>query len=320
MLLRFRAAVAAVLALLVSTSCSAPEVTEAAIEVENCGDTVALDAPPQRVTLLKGASVATLDALGVLDRVTSKAGQYPDGYYDEDLRGRLAAIPTLTDQLDASGHLQISREVVVASEPDLVIGETSTVNRQTLAPSGIPIVEEPAFCGELTGEVTFEDVHDQVRLYGELFGREAEAESHISELKARVDDVQARAARDGRSVAVLYPTIGGGVTYAYGTGSMSHPLVEAAGLTNVFADQPDRVFEVSAEELVARNPDVILALYSAGDPQAVIGAVTALPGADTMTATKNGTFLPLLLNFAEPPSPLAIDGLERLVDYLDESR
>lgn len=320
MLHRSRAAVAVVCALLVSAGCALPEGPVAAISVENCGATVGFDAPPERVTLLKGASVATLDALGVLDRVTAKAGQYPEEYYDDELRDRLAGIPTLTDQLDASGHLQISREVVVATEPDLVIGETSTVNRATLDPTGIPVVEEPAFCGALTGDVTFEDVYDQVRFYGAIFGRDEEAEVVVAELRARVAALRERAATDARTVAVLYPTIGGGVTYAYGTGSMSHPLVEAAGLVNVFADRGERVFEVSVEEIVARDPDVIVTLHSEGDAQEVIRAVTGLPGADAMTATSNRAFLPLLLNFAEPPSPLAVDGLERLVAHLDETR
>ena len=35
---------------------------------------------------------------------------------------------------------------------------------------------------------------------------------------------------------MLYPTVGGGVTYAYGARSMAHPILEAAGLEDVFAD------------------------------------------------------------------------------------
>lgn len=314
-----RAAVVAALLLTVA-GCVSVEPAEGEITVENCGGTVTFDEPPRRVVLLKGAAAPTLDALGVLDRVVAKAGQYPDEYYDTDLRDRLADVPTLTDQLDASGHLQISREVVVAEEPDLVIGESSTVNRSTLAPTGIPLVEEPAFCGSLVGEAGFDDVYDQVRLYGTIFNRDDEAEARVRELRARVAGLTARAsATETRTVAVLYPTIGGGATYAYGSGSMSHPLVEAAGLTNVFADEDERVFEVSAEELVARDPDVIVALYSTGEPEAVVDAVTTLPGAAAMGATREGAFLPMLLNFAEPPSPLAVDGLELLVDYLDQS-
>jgi len=115
---------------------------------------------------------------------------------------------------------------------------------------------------------------------------------------------------------VLYPTIGGGVTYAYGTGSMANPVVEAAGARNIYHDQAQRVFEVSAEDIVNRNPDVILALYSDGDEQQIIDAVAQLPGMDRTTAGRRGHILPMLLNFAEPPTPLAVDGLEKLDTYL----
>ncbi|MDN6619422.1 MAG: ABC transporter substrate-binding protein, partial [Corynebacterium variabile] len=34
------------------------------------------------------------------------------------------------------------------------------------------------------------------------------------------------------------------------------------------------------------------------------------------TAGQRGQVLPLLLNYAEPPTPLAVDGLEQVDDYL----
>lgn len=292
-----------------------------AITVENCGDTVTFDAPPQRVTLLDNPSVATLAALDVLDRVITKAGLYPTEYYTDEVATQLEQIPTLTDQVDATGHLQISREAVVETTPDLIIGSSDTVNRQTLGSNGIPLLDEPAFCGALTGEVTFDDVYNQVELYGTVFGKQDEADAYITELQARVAAVT-EAIPDGenRTVAVLFPTPGSATTYAYGQGSMSYPLVDAVGLDNVFADETERVFEVTAEELVDRNPDIIIALHTDDDVDAIVNAVKDLPGAGAMTATREDMIYPMLLSFAEPPSPLTIDGLEKLTDYLEETR
>ncbi|MDO5677011.1 MAG: ABC transporter substrate-binding protein [Propionibacteriaceae bacterium] len=310
-----RTLVPALATILILSACAGPVSEDApAISVENCGATVTFSEPPERVTLIDNPSVATLAALGVLDRVTAKAGLYPTQYYPAEVAQQLESIETLTDKVDATGHLQISREMVTATSPDLVIGSSDTVNRTTLGDT-TPLLDEPAYCGSLTGEVTFEDAFDQVRLHGEVFQRQEAAVEYIEALQQRVAEAQREP--DGRTVAVLYPTPGSPVAYAYGHGSMSHPVVTAAGLTNVFADEEQRVFEVSAEELVARNPDVILALYSDGDPQAILDAVTALPGADAITAVRDGHILPMLLSFAEPPSPLAVDGLELLGSYLD---
>ncbi len=287
------------------------------ITFDNCGDTVSLDGPPQNVTLLKSAPVTTLSNLGVLDRVTNRAGEYPDEYFDDATDEQIDRIPSITDKTDASGHLQISREEVVATGADLVLGETDTINRQTLASSDIPLIEEPALCGDIDGPVTWDDVWDEVEAYGTVFGREDKATSYIGELQRRLAAIEGEHDAD---IAVLYPTVGGGVTYAYGNGSMATPLVEQAGATNVYGDQDDRVFEVTAEDIVDRNPDVVIALYSGGDSgneQQITDAVNALPGIDTTTAGREHNVLPMLLNYADPPTPLAVDGLEKLNDYLD---
>ncbi|MDN6676576.1 ABC transporter substrate-binding protein, partial [Corynebacterium variabile] len=176
--------------LTVSLASCGSEGSTSAIEVDNCGDTVPLDGPPENVTLLKSASVPTLQHLGVLDRVKNRAGKYPTAYYDDATNDALAATPSLTDKTDASGHLQISREEVVATGPDLVLGETDTVNRQTLASSDVPLIEEPALCGSLEGAVTWDDVWDQIRLYGTVFDRGAEADAYVTALQDRLASIE----------------------------------------------------------------------------------------------------------------------------------
>lgn len=318
---RRTATTAAAVLLLASLAACGAEDDDVAISVENCGDTVELDGAPERVVMLKSAAAVTLHRLDVLDRVVARAGVYPAEYYDADTLAAIDDVPLLTDRTDTSGHLQISREEVVAQTPDLVLGQTDTVTRDTLASNDIALVEEPAFCGSLDGDATFDDVYDQVRLYGEVFERTDAADAYVTELEERVAAIEARVPADeDRSVAVLYPTVGGGVTYAYGRGSMSAPLVEAAGLENVFGDVGDRVFEVSAEEVVARDPDVIILLRSDGDAAEVTEALTSLPGADALRAVQSDTVLPLLLNHAEPPTPLAVDGLELVVEFLEQTR
>lgn len=296
---------------------TAPE-TAGSISVENCGERVSLDGPPERVTILDSAAIPTLHRLGVLDRIGARAGLFPPEYYDAELNAALGEVPSLTDRVDATGHLQISREAVVATAPDLVIGQTDTVNRQTLASSDIPLIDEPAFCGSLEHDASFEDVWSQIRTYGEVFGHADQAEEYIGELSERLTRMTADVPshHDRPTVAVLYPTLGGGTTYAYGRRSMSNPLVEAAGLDNVFGDTADRVFEVTGEELISRDPDYVIALHSDGSPADVRTAVAQIPGIEAVSALRDGAVLPLLLGFAEPPTPLAVDGLAAVRDFV----
>jgi iron complex transport system substrate-binding protein len=291
------------------------------VTLTNCGAEVRFPAAPQRVVLLKSAAVPYLASLGVLDRVTARAGQYPRAYYDDATWAALEKVPLLTDKTDTSGHLQISKEVVISQQPDLVLGEVDNLSRDTLSAVEIPLLEEPAMCPGTTTAPTFEDVYAQMTAYGKVFGRPAEAERAVTALKERTTALRAQAGpASGRTAAVLYPTVGGGVTYAYGTASMAHPQLEAAGFRNVFADTKERVFEVTVEELLGRNPDVLILLYADGDPRAVEQALTGLPGAENLKAVREGNLLPQLFNFTEPPSPLSVDGLELIVERFGAPR
>ncbi|MCY1143209.1 ABC transporter substrate-binding protein [Actinoplanes sp. Pm04-4] len=280
------------------------------LTVKNCGVDVTFDKAPERTVLLKSAAVPYLHDLGVLDRVTARAGQYPKEYYDDATLAALDKIPLLTDKTDTSGHLQISKEVVISQQPDLVFGEVDNLSRDTLSAVDIPLLEEPAMCANNTSVPSFDDIYRQLDTYGRVFSKPEQATTAAAELKERVGKVEK--VGDGRTAAVLYPTVGGGVTYAYGSTSMAHPQLEAAGFTNVFGESKERVFEVTLEELLGRNPDVLILLYGDGDPAKVEQAVTSLPGAEKLKAVQNKQILTQLFNFTEPPSPLSVDGLERI--------
>lgn len=305
-------AMLATVLLLAGCGAQAPSDTASSVTVSNCGAEVTFDSEPQRVVMLKSAAVPYLHDLGVMDRVTARAGQYPKDYYDAATLAELDRIPLLTDKTDTSGHLQISKEVVIAQTPDLVLGEVDNLSRDTLSAVDIPLLEEPALCADTPMKPTFDDVYQQMTMYGKVFRKETEAAAAVTELKQRLAAI--KPVGNGRTAAVLYPTVGGGVTYAYGTGSMANPQLEAAGFKNVFADTPERVFEVTLEELLGRNPDVIVLLYSDGDPKAVEQALTGLPGADKLTAVRDGNVMTQLFNFTEPPTPLSVDGLAKIVE------
>lgn len=284
------------------------------VTVSNCGSKVSFEAEPERVVLLKSASVPYLNDLDVLDRVTARAGAYPSGYYDKATQQRLDKIDSLTDKVDSGGHLQISKETVIDQEPDLVMGEVENLSRSTLSAVDIPLLEEPALCDKGVQHPGFDSVYSQMSMYGKVFDKPEKARSANAALKKRVAAAEKKVqGKPKRTAAVLYPTVGGGVTYAYGTKSMADPQLRAAGFTNVFADVGKRVFETSPEQLLDRDPDVIILLYSDGDPKKVTQALRDLPGAGRLKAVRNNAVMPQLFNFTEPPSPLSVTGLERIV-------
>lgn len=82
----------------------------------------------------------------------------------------------------------------------------------------------------------------------------------------------------------------------------------------MFGDTDMRVLEVTIEELLARDPEVLIILYVEGQPEDFVTTLKALPGADRLAAVKNGDILVMLFGFTDPPTPLSVDGLERIAD------
>ena len=294
------------------------------VTVSSCGEDVVFEQEPQRIVLLKSASVPALHELGVLDRVQAKAGAYPLESYDETTREEVEAIPSLGGDVDSSGHLSVSQEAVMAQEPDVVMGQAENLDASALSSVGIPLLEEPALCPGGIEDPGFDDVYDQLRLYGKVFDREDVAEKSVGELEDRVATVEQRVGEatadqdEPLTAAVLYPTVGGGTTYAYGAHSMAAPQLEAAGLENVFADLDERVAEVTPEELAGRDPDVLILLYSEGDAREVEESIADIPGTDGISAVVEDRVLAMPMNMTEPATPQAVDGLERIVEEFQQ--
>jgi iron complex transport system substrate-binding protein len=290
------------------------------LELPNCEATLTFPAPPERIVLLESAPVTTLDGLGVLDRVVARAGAFPPGYYADGLAARIEAIPALSEDIDASGHLLISQEMVIAQDPDIVFGLPDGVTREAMADAGAQVVVQNVYCATGEERSSFETLHETIASCGRIFDRAAEAETLIASLEERVATV-AGSARElsTATAAVLYPSVGGGPLYTYGAASMATAQLDALGIENVFAGTPERVFEISAEPLLDADPDVLLVLYQGeGDGTDLVAEMIGQDRLGSLRAVREEAVLPLLFNFAEPASPLVVDGLERIHEWLRE--
>jgi len=307
---------------LAACSSTAPDESDGSrypLTVENCGTEIEIEQAPERVVLLTGTDVSFLAELGVLDRVVGKAGAYQEEYHDDQVNAKVKRIRELSSTLDETATLQISDEVIFGAEPDLVLDAVPTGRVDTLGDLGVPVLNDEAMCPEGLADPGFDDVYDQMETYGRVFDAEDEAKKSIARLKDRVAAVEESVPEaESRTAAVLYPVVGG-APRAYGNRSMAGAVIEAAGFTNVYDDLDERRAEISVEDLIDRDPDVLILLHVEGSDEQTEKALTSLPGADRLTAVREDEMMTLLFNFAEPPTPLAVDGLERITDRFAES-
>ncbi|MGH3899714.1 MAG: ABC transporter substrate-binding protein [Pseudonocardiaceae bacterium] len=219
----------------------------------------------------------------------------------------------------SAGSVEVTLEQVLAQRPDLVIGlsqpaaETG-VTRDALTSAGIPVIELPSFCLTATEALKnpdFENVYAQMELYGRLFGAEEQAARTVADLRRRVAAVQdSTRGLSGRTAAALFVTPGSSIVYAYGDGSMFDAQIDTLGLTNLFGDVKQRVFEVNLEEVLAKDPEVVMLAYTSGESEKIKEAFLGIAGIDRVRAVRNDEILVLRFEYTDPPTPLSVEGLE----------
>ena len=227
----------------------------------NCEMEFTLDAPPERVMLMEAAAPSLLFAAGAMDRVIARIESFPEEYYTAEELALLNDIPALVAEHTSTGGVEISVEAIIDHDPDIVIGyDTATLTHDSLGDVGIQLYVMPPFCDN-PPTPSFESILDEVRFYGELFGTSETANASADALEAAVASAADAPVAEGQTAAALYVSSDGSAIYAYSSLGMVHPLMEALGMTNVFAELSERVPEVSIEEVIGRNPEILVLLY-----------------------------------------------------------
>ncbi|WP_344869293.1 ABC transporter substrate-binding protein [Amycolatopsis ultiminotia] len=283
--------------------------------VENCGHEVNIEREPERVVALGPSEVTSLYAAGDAPKLVGRddAGM-KSAPYTADIRTAVARVP----QLGSGG--EISREDLVASSPDLVVGSvTETITPDTLGAVGIPMVSLRGNCGSnhapgaSDGTSDFNDVFSDLELFGQLSGTTDHASAVIVSMRQRIAQAKASASLQGKTAATVIGLHDG--LEAYGRRSMAHTQFRELGAKDAFADVDSRVFEANIEELAKRNPDIVMILsYGETDEQAK-SKFLSIPGAANLAAVRNHTLFVQPYEYSSQGT-LSVNGLENMARTL----
>lgn len=295
-----------------SGASAAPAAVSYPLTVQNCGEAITLDAQPTSVLTIGSDALSLLDAAGALDRVTARSGEFgaelPDG---------LSVAPT-DEILDATDP---TTEKIIGSGVDTVIGYgLFNADTQALADAGITVLTVNGECGHddgNLGSVTFDTVYEDILRYGQIFGTTAQAEQVVADLMSRVEAATAELSADAGSGIALYHFSSTATLSSYGGGSIINEMMAQLGLANVFGDQARTYLEVSGEQILDSDPDVIVLVYGlyGESRQEAMELLLAEPGVKDMSAIKDDRVIAVLANQSSA-SPGAVTGLEDLADQL----
>jgi len=266
---------------------------------DGLGRSITLAAPAQRIVSLAPSNTEILFALGAGKQVIGR---------DEisDFPAEAKAITSIGSALD-----KLTTEAIVALKPDLVLAAEVNSPEQVKALEDLKITVY-----WLSNPKTFDDLYTNLATVGKLTGRSDEAAKLTESLKTRYTAVIQKVASAATQPKVFYEIDGTDPTkpWTTGPGSFIDTMLSLAGAKNVGAGLKDQFAQISSEELVAQNPDVILL----GDaPYGVtVESVTQRPGWKALNAVKNNAIYTFDDNLVSRPGPRLIDGLETLARLL----
>jgi iron complex transport system substrate-binding protein len=262
--------------------------------VDDDGKSVSFDRPPVRIVSLSPGHTETLYALGADGRLvaTDKFSDYPP---ENAPKARLATYP------------RPNAEELVALQPDLVVALLADDDlRGQLEPRGIRVLK--------LYPTDFDGTLRDLELLGRVVGAEPRARQITAGMRARAEAVRRKTAEAPRP-RVLYELDASDPTRVWvaGPGGFFGELVPLAGGRNVFDDLGTMAGQVSAEQVVARDPQIVVL----ADAQAALNPQTpemlrARPGWAATAAVRANRIHPIDAAYLSRPGPRLVDGLEQL--------
>ena len=192
---------------------------------------------PQRIVSLIPSATETIMALGAGDRLVARTD------YDTD--------PALAHLPSVGGGLTPSLEYLATLRPDLVVAWPDNMSRSIstrLADLGVELYMPQA--------QSLADIYRTTNDLGRLLGLEMRADSLNRSIRQGLEEL--RAAVAGRQRPSAFYVVWHEPPTTAGSGTYIDELLEIVGARNLFADAPALWPQLSLEEIVRRQPDVLI--------------------------------------------------------------
>jgi len=282
---------------LVAAACSpavASTPTTAALALKDgLGRTVTLSGPAKKIVSLAPSNTEILFAVGAGSNVIG--------------RDEFSDFPTEVKSLQSVGGSmgQYNMEEIAKLQPDLVLAASLNTPEQIKA---IEDLNLKVFV--VTNPTTFDGLYANIETVGQLTGHSNEASQLAASLKQRVEAVADAAAKTKTTTKVFYEldATDPAKPWTAGPGSFIDTMIKMAGGANVAASLKSDYAQISQEELIAADPEVIL--LGDGAYGVTPAQVASRPGWAGMAAVKNNRVLSFDDNLASRPGPRLVDGLE----------
>jgi len=257
------------------------------------GNEVTLETAPATIVSMIPSNTEILFALGLTDEII--------GVSDFD------DYPAEAAKVEKIGGQEFNVEAIVAMNPEIVFGHESAFGiseegYQQIRDAGIPVFV-------VKSALDFEETYTTIETIGKATGKNEEAEKIIADMKAKVEEVLAKTAAVEKKRTVFIETSPAPEIYTAGKGTFMQEMFDMIGAENIAADQKDW-FMMDAEEIVNRNPEVIIVMYDY--IETAVEDVYKRDGFDSITAIKEKNVIQVDENLTSRTGPRLAQGLEEI--------
>jgi iron complex transport system substrate-binding protein len=250
--------------------------------------------PPQRIISLIPSATETIVAFGAADRLVARTAF--------DVQPALAHVPSVGEGLTPS------LEQLTVLKPDLVVAWPDNASRSVigrLEEFGVRIYSPQV--------QTLADLRETTLELGRILGLQGAADSLVKAIDSGLRSV--RAAVSGRERISVFYVIWYDPPTTSGSGTFIDELIELAGGRNVFADAPGLWPQVSMEEVVSRQPGIILVSQTESTPIDLERFVSSV-GWRELQAVREGRVVQVDANLYNRPGPRVAEAAQKLASLL----
>lgn len=285
------------------------------VTVQSCDREVTFEAPPMRAASNDVNLTEMMLVLGLSDRMVGYTGISGWNKLDDEIRAEVAELPELSERYP-------SREVLIGADLDFWFAGWNygmrlggEVTPQTLAPFGIPVYELTESCIHVMDRdgVAIDDMFNDIRNLGAIFGEDDRAEELITGWQSELDEITA-SIPEGDPMRVFVYDSGEDTPFTSGRYAMPTAMIEAAGGRNIMDDVESSWTRVAWEPVVERNPEVIIIVnYGEVSAEQKMDFMRNNPAFAEIDAVQNDRFV--VLEYVEAtPGPRNIRAVRALAE------
>lgn len=231
-------------------------------------------------------------------------------------RGPLDEYADAVNAIPELNHASATRESILTSDADFIytldweIGDAGC-NIEEVGTYGMNVYVNSA--------TTIEQQYQEILDIGKIFDAEDKAKAFVTDQQSRIAAVQ-DIIKDEEPVKVLVYDSGTNGVFTCSGINFESQLIELAGGENLFADLTDKQWiTVSYEEVLTRNPDVILIHdYDSPSIEKKIEEIKSNPTLSQLDCVKNERFAVITLESVLPGNRMAYAVESMAADFYPE--